>query len=95
MKEQKCPRCGAEMNRVRCYSSNAMYECPKCEYQDYIPQSHSKILPYGCETLGCEGDIIDVRHTDNGETVLHIKLDSPDFTFKNYHVHIVECHEQA
>lgn len=86
MEEPKCPRCGAEMLHIRCPFDSAMYECPECEYQDYIPQTHQK------RTYG--GEIIGLRSSDDGETVLHIKLDNPWESIRNCRVRIIEC-EQA
>lgn len=86
MKEPKCPRCGAEMLHIRCYSSNAMYECPRCEYQDYITQPRKTPTR---RTYG--GEIIGLRSTDNGETVLHIKLDDPEESIRHCRVRIIEC----
>lgn len=93
MEEPKCPRCGAGMKHIHCnvlgYADNGhMYECTACEYQDYIPPSR-KTLPhmYG-------GEIIGVRFSDDGETVLHIKLDDPEESISHCHVRIIEC-EQA
>ena len=84
MKEPKCPRCGAEMLHIRCPFDSAMYECPECEYQDYIPptrKTHHRT--YG-------GEIIGLRSTDNGETVLHVKLDDSDESIRHCRVRIIE-----
>lgn len=87
MSSEKCPRCGAEMKHVAinylgCNDNGSRYECPECEYQDYIPQAHQK------RTYG--GEIIGLRSTDNGETVLHIKLDNPEGSIRHCHVRIIE-----
>ena len=90
MEEPKCPRCGAEMDHIRCnvlgYTDNGhMYECAECGYQDYIPPTR-KTLP-----RTYDGEIIGARFADDGETVLHIKLDNPEENFSHCRVHIIEC----
>lgn len=91
MEEPKCPRCGAEMNHIHCnvlgYADNGhMYECTECEYQDYIPPTQK--VPTR-RTYG--GEIIGMRFADDGETVLHIKLDDPEESISHCHVRISEC----
>ena len=94
MSSEKCPRCGAEMNHIRCnvlgYADNGhMYECAGCGYQDYIPPTRKTPTR---RTYG--GEIIGLRSTDNGETVLHVKLDDPEESIRHCRVRIIEC-EQA
>lgn len=86
MSSEKCPRCGAEMLRIRCPFSSAMYECPECEYQDYIPPTRKTPTR---RTYG--GEIIGLRSADDGETVLHIKLDDPEESIRHCRVRIIEC----
>ena len=92
MKEPKCPRCGAEMHHIHCnvlgYADNGhMYECTRCEYQDYIPPTHKTLQ------RTYDGEIIGVRFADDGETVLHIKLDDPEESTRHCHVRIIECEQ--
>ena len=87
MSSEKCPRCGAEMKHVAinylgCTDNGHRYECPECEYQDYLTQTRPK------RTYG--GEIIGLRSTDNGETVLHIKLDDPEERIRHCRVCIIE-----
>lgn len=94
MSSEKCPRCGAEMKHVAinylgCTDNGHRYECPECEYQDYIPPTRKTPTR---RTYG--GEIIGLRSTDDGETVLHIKLDNPEERIRHCHVRIIEC-EQA
>lgn len=94
MSSEKCPRCGAEMKHVAinylgCTDNGHRYECPECEYQDYIPPTRKTPTR---RTYG--GEIIGLRSTDNGETVLHIKLDKPEESIRHCRVRIIEG-EQA
>lgn len=84
MKEPKCPRCGAEMLHIRCPFNSAMYECPECEYQDYIQPTRKTLQRTYC------GEIVGMFVTDEGETVLRIKLDDPEESFTHCHVRIIE-----
>ena len=93
MKDPECPRCGAEMHHIHCnvlgYADNGhMYECTECEYQDYIPPRLRKTLP-----RTYSGEIIGLRATDDGETVLHVKLDNPEESIRHCHVRITECEQ--
>lgn len=90
MSSEKCPRCGAEMKHVAinylgCADNGSRYECPECEYQDYIPPTRKTPTR---RTYG--GEIIGLRSTDDGETVLHIKLDDPYESVSHCRVRIIE-----
>lgn len=65
-----------------------------CEHHDYKTQTvsvndaHNGKAVHATRTY--DGKIISVRFTDNGETVVHIKLDTPDKSIEHCHVRI-EC----
>lgn len=49
-----------------------------CEHHDYKTQTVANDAHNGKATRTYDGKIISVRFTDNGETVVHVKLDTPD-----------------
>ena len=68
----------------------------QCEHHDYKTQAaandahnaHNGKAVQATRTY--DGKIISVRFTDDGETVVHIKLDTPDKSIEHCHVRI-EC----
>lgn len=61
-----------------------------CEHHDYKTQAAANDAHNGHATRTYDGKIISVRFADNGETVVHIKLDTPDKSIEHCHVRI-EC----
>lgn len=62
----------------------------QCAHHDYKTQAAANDAHNGHATSTYDGKIISVRFTDDGETVVHIKLDTPEKTITHCHVRI-EC----
>lgn len=63
----------------------------QCAHHDYKTQASSANDAHNDHaTRTYDGKIISVRFTDDGETVVHIKLDTPEKTITHCHVRI-EC----
>lgn len=69
----------------------------QCEHHDYKTQASSVNDAHNGKAVQAtrtyNGKIISVRFTDDGETVVHIKLDTPDKSIEHCHVrHVrIEC----
>lgn len=113
MSSEKCPRCGAEMKHVAinylgCTDNGHRYECPECEYQDYIPQAHQKRKSMPLEYINAEkehvrtermdiphiygGEIIGVSY-DGDETIIKVKLDHAEEPVRKTHVCIIDAEQ--